>query len=458
MIVLTRVLARQFRALARKCVSGRPRGPAPPVVMEARGGMLTVFVQTPDALLTHTSPTTVDDGLIVVPMGVLEQIEGGTSDPVELSVRPKLAGRASWTVHGEPQSMEFAALLPGKMHTLPVPPERWHDVPASFLDALFECGRTACREPGRYAIHRIQLRGKAGQVIGTDGKQALLWGGFRLPVGGDRLVPALPVFGARELAGATGVRIGTTDTHLVVGVGPWSVWLPVDSAGRYPDVAGVMPRPGRGTVVGIDEADAIVLRDVLPKPTDGDDPPTVTFDLDRGVRVRVRDETAVREVSLVRSTATGQQVQVAVESVPLGRALALGLLTMRVCEAGKPIAFEDGPRTFLALALDESRVIPRNENPDPMPTTPPKPALPAGERSIPMKAHETNGHANGNGRHDPPASEPPDLLGEAEALRNLLSEASVRAGRLATALRQNRRQKKQLETVMAGLRQLNLGS
>ena len=53
MIVIPRGLARSVRALARQCVSGRPRGPAPPVVFENRAGTLTIVVRTADAALAR---------------------------------------------------------------------------------------------------------------------------------------------------------------------------------------------------------------------------------------------------------------------------------------------------------------------------------------------------------------------------------------------------------------------
>src|SRR5688572_19465265 len=93
-------------------------------------------------------------------------------------------------------------------------------VPASFLAALHACGRSAARDPARFALNRIQVRGTAGQVVGTDGRAALLWGGFRFPFRDDVLVPAIPAFGSKELAGEGDVRVGLADGHLVVAVGP----------------------------------------------------------------------------------------------------------------------------------------------------------------------------------------------------------------------------------------------
>ena len=47
-----------------------------------------------------------------------------------------------------------------------------------------------------------------------------------------------------------------------------------------------------------------------------------------------------------------------------------------------------------------------------------------------------------------------ELIGEAEGLRLLLAEGHVRAGRLVTALKRQRRQGRALEAAVAALRQL----
>ena len=56
MIVIPRGVCRAFPALARKCVSGRPRGPAPLIVCEISAGILTVWVRTDDAVLAYSAP------------------------------------------------------------------------------------------------------------------------------------------------------------------------------------------------------------------------------------------------------------------------------------------------------------------------------------------------------------------------------------------------------------------
>src|SRR5438477_1564160 len=124
---------------------------------------------------------------------------------------------------------------------MPGPAGRTAALPPSFLGAFAEAVRTAARDGGRFALTRVQLRGKAGQVVATDGRQLLVQGGFALPWAEDVLVPAVPALGARELAGEGPVTVGRSGGHVLLGVGPWTFALPVDRAGRFPAVEGVTP-------------------------------------------------------------------------------------------------------------------------------------------------------------------------------------------------------------------------
>jgi hypothetical protein len=267
------------------------------------------------------------------------------------------------------------------------------------------------------------------------------------------------VFGNKAFVGGE-VRLGRTPTHLVVAAGPWAVWLPVDAAGRYPDVAAVVPRPAGGSVAGIDGRDAALLLDALPGlPGAGDEDRPLTLDLDGWVVVRARDVATgeVREVALTRSPAAGPPARVAVDRKALARALSLGCHTLRLAGDGKPLVAEGDDKTFVAMCLDPVLAVP----PDPGAvrvatherTGPPRPR--SSERRTAVKTHETNGHPPG-GKHDPPV-DAPDPLAEAEALRAALAEVVARAGRLVAALKQSRRQKRALDSVVTTLRQLNLG-
>lgn len=466
MIVIRRDLARAFRALARMCLAGRPRGPAPPVVCRACAGILTLWARTETAGLAYSTPTPeTGEEVLVVPMAVLGAVEGAAADPVELAAGPGLAGTARWAHRGVPQTHPFDALLPGRQHTVPDPSDDPAPIPALFLAALHECGRTAARDAGgRFALTHLQVRGAAGQVVGTDGRRALVWGGFRLPFPDDLVVPAVPAFGSREFAGAGEVRVGRTAADLVVAAGPWRVHLPVNPAGKFPDVAAVIPKAGAGTAARLDGRDAADLLRALPDlPGADDEDRPVTLDLDGGVTVRARDDEtgAVREVRLARSRSAGSPARVALDRAALARALALGCHAVRTDPAGKVLAAEGPDRTFVVAALAPDRAVPPADAVTDTTTTDgtgeelvPQPDT--DERRTAVKPNATNGRPP-DGRPDPPDGDPPDPLAEAEALRAALAEAAARAARLVTALKARQKEKKALATAWSSLKALNLG-
>jgi hypothetical protein len=453
MTLFTRAVARDFRVLLGRCVSGRPRGPAPPVVIEIQDQMRTVVSTTADGVtLTHSSPAPKEgNDRLVLPSAVLAEVEGGTDEPVALERQSKLRGVVRWPGGGKPRSLPVELILPGRQHELPAPPAL-SPIPAKLLTALHECGRTAARESGRFALSKVQLQGKSGRVVGTDGKVALVWGGWKFQFADDVLVPALPVFGSKPLARIPEVTLGRTATHLVVAVGPWTVWLPTDTGAKFPDVAGVVPRRAP-TTAEIDGRDAAELLEILPGLPGGDhENRPVTLYADRVVRVRARGEGGeTREVTLTRSPVAGPAGLVALDRRVLARALALGCHTLKLTP-DRPVGLEGDGFTLVAAGLDPALVVPPAEETLKTSTDDPDgtQTLTNPERSPPMKPPETNGHA-------PPRGDPADPLDLAEELRAALADAAAKAARLVAALRQSRKDKKVLSAVLTNLKQLNLG-
>lgn len=449
MTLFTRMVAQNFRALFARCVTGRPSGPAPPVVIQTQDEVRTLAATTAAGVtLTHASPAPKEpDDLFVLPASVLAEVEGGTDEAVDLDRETKLRGVLRWHGGAKPRTLPVELILPGKQHELPTPPAL-SAVRAPFLTALHECGRTAAKESGRFALSKVQLQGKYGRVVGTDGKVALLWNGFTFAFADDVLVPALSVFGSKPLARITDVKLGRTATHLVVGIGPWSVWLPTDTTAKYPDVAGVVPRHAP-TTVRIDPSDAAALLPMLPGLPGGDhELRPVTLDADRVVRLRGRTESGerigeTRDVLLEHSTTSGPTTRVVLDRRVLARALVLGCHTARLTP-DKPAVLEGNDCTLVAAPLDPALVAPPATNR-------PETTVPSihPERKPPVKP-ETNGHV-------PPRGDPADPLELAEELRSALSEAAGIAARLVAALRQGTKQKKVLSALMTNLKQLNLG-
>ena len=73
MMLFTRDQARQFRALARRGLSGRPRGPAPDIAVTIRRGVRTIAVAVAEVRLAHSESTAGCETIkFELPMKVLE--------------------------------------------------------------------------------------------------------------------------------------------------------------------------------------------------------------------------------------------------------------------------------------------------------------------------------------------------------------------------------------------------
>lgn len=289
-------------------------------------------------------------------------------------------------------------------------------------------------------------------MIGTDGKAALLYRGFKFGFVEDVLVPAVPVFGSKPLGKVAEVKLGRTATHLVVVAGPWSIWLPTDTTSRYPDVASVVTRHAP-TAANIDEQDTTELLKVLPTlPGNTDEYRPITLTITGSVTIRARDsETSQpKDITLPRSHGAGPPAGVAIDRRLLARAISLGCRTLKLTPE-KPVVLEGANITFVAAPLDPDSIvsdgIPNSRtNSEVIPSTTP-PNEP--ERNQVMEPTKMNGHT-------PTRGDPQDPLVIAEELRDALADATTKAARLVTALRAGRKEKKVLSSVFASLKQLGL--
>lgn len=457
MIVIPRGLARTFRVVARKCNIGRSRRSAPPITVRTDGKRLLLVTHLNQVSLAVEVPQTdAAERTMVVPTAVFDAVDGAE---VTLTATG-LKGTARWEENSGPRTIPFEAFKFDKHHEPRAIPEEVMSLPPAFLSALHECGRTASREVGRYAMERVQVNGAAGTVTATDSKQALVWDGFRFPFTEIVLVPAIPLFGIKDLAAAIDIRVGCTKDHLVIRAGAWTVWLAIDAIGRFPDVGSVIPKSPNPTLAGIDEQDAADLLAALPLlPGASHDLSAVTLDIDRGVTVRARnDETdEIREVRLARSTFAGPSVRIAVDRRYLARALSLGCLSLCLVP-GRPLVAEGPGRKFVVMTLEASGIVPPQTTKALASCTSPIPLSEPERRINTMKSHETNGH-DPIARPDPSTNgvESLDPLTEAEGLRAALTEAATRAGRLVQCLRQFKRQRRVLESAWSSLKSLGIG-
>ncbi len=466
MIELSRALARQFRTMLRHYVM-EARADWPLVLCRTGGHGLTLKACQGDvALLYHqTGKRPVD--AIAFRATVLGEFEGRNDSLVTLEQAAIGKGRARWDDGGVPREVNFDTVSPDDVPAFPDPPAKFFPLPPTFLDALEAAARVTGKSSDRLALSRVQLRGKKGQVVATDGRQLLVQGGFSFPWQDDVLVPGVPAFRSRDFAGAAEVTVGRTKTHVVLFVGPWALLLGIDTASRYPDVDVVIPRAASlQTTLQLDAEDAAFLLGALPKlPGSNDDPPTITLDLNEPPAVRARGDgqEQATELVLTRSTVVGPPVRVSAVRSQFGRALQLGFREVAVATADKPVVCRDAQRVFLWMPLDPATAIGPNATemgsklpPRSAPVPPPNP----NERMTPtMSTPPLNGHGANNGNAVETSPERwglAEVIAETEALRTLLQDASGRTMRLLAALKNQRKKSKAVQAAMASLRQLKI--
>jgi hypothetical protein len=452
-LTIPRSVSRAFRAMSRKCVTGRPRGPSPPVLLIPEAGHMTLAMKFEEVILTYRLSGEFSASLpFVIPFSVLEALDGPGDEDITIQIANKSQLEIRWSDRGSPRQQSVPLTRPSMDDCLKEVPATFVPVDSEFLSSLHEAGRTTSREPGRFALHRIQLKGATGDIIATDGYSVYWRHGISFPFTTDLLIPAVPVFGSSEFAKHT-VMLGHIEKRLVITAGPWTVFLAIDSQGRFPDMESIRPKTPTPTTLQLDEADvASRVESLATLPGHQDDQQPITLDLapEKPPAIRGRDEQSsmTAEIVLSRSYVENGPSIVALDRRFLKRAIQLGCCTIRVVGSNKPIVALGDRLTMIAASLDPTYIvepstsaaltIPTTINPD---------------RRQTMKPHERNGHA-------PDASDTSELgdpLVEAERLRTSLFEATQAASRLVTILKSKKKEQKALATVFSSLKSLNLG-
>ena len=471
MIVIPRTLARLFRSVLRRSVVEQvPRGEWPLVRCEAGQPGLRLSTQRGDIGLCYREAGERAADTLVFRSSVLQQVEGRTLEPVTLEQVAAGKGRARWDEGAVPRVLDFETVTPDSIPTVPQVPFEWVAMPDGFLTVMDEATRTTAKESARFALSRIQLKGRGGQVVATDGKQLLIQGGCHFPWRDDVLVPRVPAFGLRELVEERPVAIGRTESHVAVRAGRWTFWLAIDTSSRYPDVEAVVPTPSAGACrLSLDAADAAFLASALPKLAGQDDDHSpVTLDLGRNVLVRARAQggDAVTEVELSRSRVEGSAT-LCIDRTNLRRALQLRFAEVLVCKPDTPLLFRDKRRVFVTMPLDKQSAL--APSPDavriassvsaPSPTQKSS-EQPRGRRRPTMPASHANNDppsaSRGNGATAEGCPSITELIAEAEALRASVQESSARLTRLIAGLKQHKRASLAMRAAMQSLRQLKL--
>jgi hypothetical protein len=458
-IEIPRTLARDFRVVLRRGVMAEaPRGPWPLVCCRTGKEGLVLEAEQVGVALRYHSEDPRHSAAIAFRPNLLAELEGRSDMPVILEEVSPGQGRARWTAGGESLVRDYDTVPLDSLPLFPALPRQFTPQPPEFLAALDEAARTAARDRARYALLRVQLRGKSGSVVGTNGRQLFLQSGFAFPWEDDVLVPRVAAFGSRKLLGP--VSVGRTQTHVAIRAGPWTVLLTIDATGRYPHVDDVIPRPrGNASRVQLSSEDAALLIRVLPDlpGREEEDSPT-TLAWGQPPRVIARDEQhdTVQKAVLTGSSVSGPSRQLTMDRRHLRRALQLGFREIQI-QGDRPVVCRDEHRLYLWMPLTRQPEVSPEASARAVPAAQPKPIHSPDRRTDTVPAPDRNGHGPPEGRDSaPPAASVVDPIAEAEALRGLLQEAASRSTRLVAALKQQRRQTRAVQQAVASLRQLQL--
>jgi hypothetical protein len=379
---------------------------------------------------------------------------------------------------------------------MPDLPTAWSTNPAELLAALAEA--TGTGDPGspRYDLGCIQLQGTRGQIVATDGRQALVRSGFNFLWDGALLIQGRPLFACRALPRDQPIEVGRTDTHVVFRIGDWTIWCEIQKEARFPDVERVIRGDAEITTrLRLDPDDAGFLETALGRlPGADEDNSPVTIDLNGSVALRAyatEQPHQVTELVLSRSTYTGSSLSITVNRNFLDRALRLGFTELGFTGVESPFVCRD-QRTIYAVqpftggappgpedSITRIESLPAAGRGDQGQARSGNPRRPMNEPTRrngrePARPVQTNGREpaqpaglNGQGRIRPAETNSAAgnettgttlaaLIQEAEALHAALGEVKSRTARLIAGLRRHRKHSRLVQETLKSLRQLRL--
>jgi hypothetical protein len=474
LITIGRHEARRLRAVFRRSVLGiSHKGQIPPLVLYAENQQLRVQYRYHDLAVEYVAPgghRQLDS--LPVPLEALAEVEGRDDSPVVLESLEPDKTVIRWKDHGIPQTREHPVTPFRKIEPFPETPAGWISMSADVLAALAEVSAICTEETTRYALNCTQLRGTVHKIIATDGHQLLVRSGFDFPWDGDLLIKGSPIFACKVLAGDQLVQIGKTDTHVVLRVGPWTIWNEIQKDARFPNVEEAIPAIEAVTTrVQLDPEDAHFLQDALdrlPGSEELNSPATIDLNGKVAIRAKGADQSQITELVLNLSTYSGPLIRINTNRRFLSRALELGFREIGFSDVETPVVCQQPQQVYAWQPLSGDAEIEQTDNviriqshPETVITN--RSNTNESTRRSMNAPIESNGHepavpANSNGQ---PASENPGtglaaLIQDAEALHATLTDARANMSRLIAGLRRHRKQSRLVAETLKSLKQLQL--
>lgn len=473
MITISRSIIRQFRSVLRRAGAFKPHSSlCEPLVLVTDGNGVKIRSQSYDVAIQRELPGRFPDEQIILPQQFLDDCGGRKDVTVTIEQQPDGQIAAQWREGNIPQLLQYA-VWSKELLEWPAMPESMTVNEAGLLEALFWASDATDPESSRYALGCVQFQGSSGSLVATDGRQLLVQRGYELPWREDVLAPGSKLFASPELPRDQTLGVGKTDTHLVLAIGPWTVWLRIETQLRFPKTeALVQPPEFASNRCRLSAADAAFLLQSLPHlPCDDDDsysPVTVDLNGHVAVRSKAREQAQPTEIVLCESTQEGEPQRFNMNRVYLQRAVRMGLHDFCFVGDGKAIQARDERRIYLWMPLDKSGAIPpspeairiESQTAGAAAAVPePKPRKKRHMKDKPTSAAaKTACKARINKQTVPPdtvaADDNSPPIEQAKQLRANLREMLSQANQLIASLRRQQKHSKAVASTLASLKQL----
>ena len=356
MITISHSLMRELKTVFSRGLGITSRQTGPPVEFLADQHGLRIRTRNQQVALEYRLPVEgLENHHIVAPFGLLRCCHGSKSDPVHLQVENEKI-LAEWQDAGIPQSIEYPLV---ECEGFPELPDQLECNDSCLMVALGDACETATTDSARYALDHLQLRGSAGQVIGTDGRQLLIQDGFQFPWEGELLIPANRLLCSRELRRGKSVEIGRTAEWVTLRSGPWTIWLKINEKARFPDVMEIANTgPEKVASLQIPNEDAEFICSALkPKPFHKGDSEKVTLDLNGEITVCAREAEQQQDFVLSRSERSGESLRINTSRNYFRRALQLGFREIDLSGKDTPASCREGHRTYVWALLTQADAV-----------------------------------------------------------------------------------------------------
>jgi hypothetical protein len=185
------------------------RGPVEPQVFEAGQHGLTVRVVSGEFAAEYRIEGSRETDTLVIPPSLLVDCEGRSKAVVQIETIGSGRIASQWSDGNVPQLCSYDPA--GEVPAFPDVPAKFVELEPRFATAYVAACSVREPDPARFAIDHVLLRGKAGEVAGTDGKQIYIEKGFDFPFSDDVLVPASGVFSCSDLKHKGPIDMAKTD-------------------------------------------------------------------------------------------------------------------------------------------------------------------------------------------------------------------------------------------------------